>query len=544
MVSSFGRTDIRRALPNSWASFGTYTSAAKMMHLRGSIVEYFYEPGGPRAYKCGYCKSPDTSRLQGLMAYKMTCQDYQTLVDRGFQRSGKFVYRPVMDRTCCPQYVIRTDVRKFRPSKSQRAVLKKLHKYLLHGRELTQTSGSSSGAAMTEEAMVESTSAATNSMDEATTSMDEQPLVKKPGLKKKLAVRPGIGPDPSKPPCRKAKVVRRERKAQKQAAKQLQMETGSSKPLPNCDQEKVPSDLVTNSPMITTEDTKHPVASTEPSGSDKLFAFPLEDLLTVPVATNYAHRFESRLVPCNIRSSEFQSTYQESYSVFKKFQMGVHKEKEEDCQERHFEEFIVDSPLIFEDGCEGMPCGYGSYHQQYLLDGKIFAVGVLDILPKGVLCEYLYYDPEYRFIAPGVYTALQEIAFTQQFYRHNPAMQYYYMGFYVQSCPKMNYKRKYSASYLLCPETHQYISLEECVPKLLVSEYSRLADNDTPNVIGQFSDSDLNDLPVFTMDMMKMSYGAYKTMYGDRSQELVEEYAELIGLEVASRTKLLLGRMF
>ena len=542
-----------------------------MMYLQGSFVEYFYEPGGPRPYKCGYCKSQETSRLQGLMAYKMTCRDYQTLVDRGFQRSGKFVYRPVMNQTCCPQYVIRTDVRKFRTSKSQRGVVKKVNRYLLHGKEKDLLSGPPSDAATAEDTTTESKLTLTESMD-------EQPLSKKPSLKKRSVVRRGTGPDPTKPPCRKAKLIRRERRARKQAAKQLKMETETTvhgKTVPDCNQVTALPDQHTSSATIypnPTACTESPAASTEPPPSEssklssteppppessklssteppppppessKLFEQDLEETLAVPDAKSYAHRIETRLVPCITSSPKFRETYGESYTVFKKFQMVIHKEKEEDCQERHFEEFIVESPLILEDSCEGMPCGYGSYHQQYLLDGKIFAVGVLDILPKGVLCEYLYYDPDYRFIAPGVYTALQEICFTQQFYRHNPTMQYYYMGFYVQSCPKMNYKSRYSASYLLCPETYQYIPLERCVPKLLVSEYSRLADVDIPDVSDQFSGDDLNNLPVFTMEMKNMSYSTYRSTYGERNWGLIEEYVTLVGLEVALRAKLFLGR--
>lgn len=34
----------------------------------------------------------------------------------------------------------------------------------------------------------------------------------------------------------------------------------------------------------------------------------------------------------------------------------------------------------------GIPaCGYGSFHQQYRIDGKLVAVGVVDILPRFVL---------------------------------------------------------------------------------------------------------------------------------------------------------------
>ena len=59
----------------------------------------------------------------------------------------------------------------------------------------------------------------------------------------------------------------------------------------------------------------------------------------------------------------------------------------------------------------GPPCGYGSFHQQYWLDGKLIAVGVIDILPKCVSSVYLFYDPDYRNLTLGTYGALRYISF-------------------------------------------------------------------------------------------------------------------------------------
>ena len=187
-----------------------------------------------------------------------------------------------------------------------------------------------------------------------------------------------------------------------------------------------------------------------------------------------------------------------------------------------------------------MPCSFGTYHLQYLLDGKIFAVGVIDVLPKGLLCEYLYYDPEYRFIAPGVYTALHEIAFTQELLQLNPEMRYYYMGFYVQSCPKMNYKSKYNAGYLLCPETYQYVSIAKCVPKLKASPYSRLADDDVPNAKEGCTDEELDRLMMLHQTRLT-TYAGYKHEWGDSILPLLKEYVDVAGIEVASRMTLLVG---
>lgn len=51
------------------------------------------------------------------------------------------------------------------------------------------------------------------------------------------------------------------------------------------------------------------------------------------------------------------------------------------------------------------------------------------------------------------------------------------MGFYIHSCPKMRYKGKYKPSYLLCPETYEWIPIELATPKLDRVKYSRLTDN-------------------------------------------------------------------
>lgn len=55
----------------------------------------------------------------------------------------------------------------------------------------------------------------------------------------------------------------------------------------------------------------------------------------------------------------------------------------------------------------GPMCGYGSFHQQYWLDGKMIAVGVIDILPKCVSSVYFFYDPQYMNLTLGAYGAMR-----------------------------------------------------------------------------------------------------------------------------------------
>lgn len=59
---------------------------------------------------------------------------------------------------------------------------------------------------------------------------------------------------------------------------------------------------------------------------------------------------------------------------------------------------------------DGPEVGYGSFHQQYWLDGCIVAVGVIDILPTCVSSVYLYYHPDFASLSLGSYAALRSAA--------------------------------------------------------------------------------------------------------------------------------------
>lgn len=89
----------------------------------------------------------------------------------------------------------------------------------------------------------------------------------------------------------------------------------------------------------------------------------------------------------------------------------------------------------------------GSYHQCYRVDGKLVAVGVLDLLPHAVSSVYLFYDPDWQEWDWGKISALREIALVME-----GGYEYYYMGYYIHSCIKMRYKGRFEPSYLLDPE--------------------------------------------------------------------------------------------
>ncbi|KAF9151525.1 Arginyl-tRNA--protein transferase 1, partial [Actinomortierella ambigua] len=105
---------------------------------------------------------------------------------------------------------------------------------------------------------------------------------------------------------------------------------------------------------------------------------------------------------------------------------------------------------------------------------KLIAVSVIDILPSCVSAVYFFYDPTYSVLSLGKYSAQREIALVQELHQ-NPeyaSLQYYYMGFYIFTCPKMSYKAQYEPSLLLDPETYTWVDFEKCKKILGDKRYS------------------------------------------------------------------------
>ncbi|XP_053306228.1 arginyl-tRNA--protein transferase 1 isoform X2 [Spea bombifrons] len=497
-----------------------------------SILEYL---GGEDGNRCGYCKSESGNISHGMWAHSLTVQDYQDLIDRGWRRSGKYVYKPLMCQTCCPQYTIRLAALNFEPSKSHKKVLKKVWKFLETGKVTHSTSDGSVGEPMDSQAdspiscnisMREKSELSGDELKPLSAELEESE--KEPGEKQiepqgdsssagrkadclqsanveafnHSAPKPGIGADANKPPCRKAKDIRKERRLQKLLLQQSETSGG-------------PQDA--------------PVTSKPKANCGKS----LEEFISGSRPEAAAHNLEVRLVRSSPPSSQFKASFQESYQVYKRYQMTIHQDPPDKPSISQFSRFLCDSPLEPETCPDGPSCGYGSFHQQYWLDGKIIAVGVIDILPHCVSSVYLYYDPDYSFLSPGVYSALREIEFTRDLHKKAADLCYYYMGFYIHTCPKMRYKGQYKPSYLLCPETYAWMSIENGVPLLERSKYSRLNSN------AREGDKDvLTELGRVRILHKRtvMPYSIYKKRRkGPSDEATVKQYAGLVGQTCAER---------
>ncbi|XP_029650750.1 arginyl-tRNA--protein transferase 1 isoform X2 [Octopus sinensis] len=467
-----------------------------------SIVEYFAEH---EKYHCGYCNSPDTNYSHGMWAHYLTVQDYQDLINRGWRRSGKYCYKPTMNQTCCPSYAVRCHAINFKISSSQKKVIKRVNRFLINGIRPQ--------AAKKEEDeegnnCMESDPGGSSQDLKETCSSSKPSATPKDSHPPKQMPKPGLGANPNKPLLRKAKVIRMEIKKQKLS----QRENSQSKDTPTSNESsrgKLPSKNQ-NQPKT------------------------LEELLDEPAQQpNVAHKLEIKLVLTSPASTEFKYSYEDSYNIFKQYQMTIHKEKASSCTKRDFGDFLVNSPFeVHRDLPGGPPNGYGSFHQQYILDGKMIAVGVIDVLPNCLSSVYFYYDPEYSFLSLGTYSALREIALVRSLYKIQPNIEYYYMGYYIHSCPKMRYKGQYFPSTLLCPETYHWFPIEKCLPKLNEKKYCRFSD---PDEVDENGNVDPNRVLILH-EQQEMSFEMYHQLKPEANDEnQVMEYANFVGKSCAQR---------
>ncbi|KAK9319276.1 arginine-tRNA-protein transferase [Lipomyces orientalis] len=81
--------------------------------------------------RCGYCHRSCGSSVFGFTSVSLTVDLYQLLMDRGFRRSGTFLYKPDLLNSCCPQYTIRVTASVFRPSKEHRQAINRFNRFIL-----------------------------------------------------------------------------------------------------------------------------------------------------------------------------------------------------------------------------------------------------------------------------------------------------------------------------------------------------------------------------------------------------------------------------
>lgn len=498
-----------------------------------SLVEYH----DVQSSICGYCKSTSRPSIaHGFLAYNLRVDDYQDLLDRGWRRSGKLLYKPEMERTCCPSYTIRLKVDAFVPTKEQKRVQRRIQRYLDGTYDGSRTVGNiqkednvnsrrSSSSMENMFATIEvpeisaSSKASCNTGNSKTAEVDGTAKIISSKIDDAVKVCVEIGELPADIifPRAAVKIVAADMKKKlKGVCRDLEYTSSVSFQIAaivkrKCHHEETSLGV---SPIVIAEKLASKLEMSEgllglhvkacnghlnfmslngPENSVQNShgeAFPVKecDILSTRKTggdckrdkaldnnKNHQHH-EKHKLEIRMKRSVFD---REEFALYKKYQMRVHNDKPEEVHRSSYIRFLVETPLIFvPPGNDNLtpPCGFGSFHQQYLIDGKLVAVGVVDILPRCLSSKYMFWDPDLAFLSLGKYSALEEIKWVEEAQKHCPTLQYYYLGYYIHSCPKMRYKAAYHPSELLCPVRYQWIPFQVAKPVLDKTAYACLSD--------------------------------------------------------------------
>lgn len=115
----------------------------------------------------------------------------------------------------------------------------------------------------------------------------------------------------------------------------------------------------------------------------------------------------------------------EKYEMYVRYQTGWHNGSMNDGREG-FEAFLYESPVQTLEF---------TYRDR---SGTLLAVGICDVCPRSLSSVYFYFDPDHARRGLGTFGVLSEIDFARQ--RRIP---YYYLGYWVDGCPTMQYKSSY-----------------------------------------------------------------------------------------------------
>ncbi|XP_047316079.1 arginyl-tRNA--protein transferase 2-like [Impatiens glandulifera] len=469
---------------------------------------------GRRRNSCGYCKSGGNSSIShGLWANSLTVDDYQALLDRGWRRSGCFLYKPEMERTCCPSYTIRLKADEFVPLKEHLRVSKKMQRFLDGTVDMTKKDMS------VDERSTRKGSCSNMPMEGKCLATEKTSQINPGGqnevegcilhLSKQidsavLAFSQNVDlPCDIKLPKASVRIILpAKRKTLVQGSEDLLFSSNIAfqvaatlrhvqKDVQSADiiADKLAisvGQLVENSSLLVRSSRGH-LNFYSPNNillreaverdvvSKKSHTGPVDKGICSNTLPGCTHNKRKKL-EIELKRSTFDP---EEFALYKRYQIKVHNDTPDKVTESSYSRFLVDTPLIFVpskgDGVVP-PCGFGSFHQQYRIDGKLVAVGVIDILPKCLSSKYLFWDPDLAFLSLGKYSALQEISWVKTNHLFCHSLEYYYLGYYIHSCSKMRYKASYSPSELLCPLRYEWVLFNIARPLLDKKSYVVLSD--------------------------------------------------------------------
>ncbi|TNV81169.1 hypothetical protein FGO68_gene6895 [Halteria grandinella] len=439
--------------------------------------------------RCGYCKNTRHG-VTGLNQYecffistKMRIDDYEKLQQYGFTRSGNYFYKKHVQKGCCEIYQYRVDTEQYAPNAQQRKAMKRFYRYLMEGRR--EGGVQQVCAASIKECAVDSKE---EKKEERQVEIELKGWLERQGVAN----------------WSKIKVQNNGRKYEWQRTNVVQIVKQQSmveKCVEYLQSLRLEVKIEGNFLLI-----KSQFQQDQPLPKKSIHLQQVEERKeeiiphdNFPLDPNYFTHYVKSFIPFETKGKKPKHKYtiemhrckytEELEELSTKYEIAVHQRQETG---RDFVQgFLCDNPLynpdnveeakipsypshivgidghrVFKD--EGIYPGVGGYHMYHRIDGKLIAVGYVDITSQSFDSGYFIYDPDYRFLNIGVVGAIIEIEYMrlvrQQF---NPNLRYYVLGDLNIACSKVNYKLNYQpGGEILCPTTLQWIPVDKALPTI------------------------------------------------------------------------------
>lgn len=433
----------------------------------GELCTCILRDMGTVSTSCGYCERGQ-SKAHHVEIWNMDPKHYQMLLDRGWRRCGMWMYQPVLHASCCRTVAMRVRAEDWKPSKELKKCVRRMESFL-SGKRGTET--------YPPRIPIQAVNHRTEEIQEECEAALEQAW-------KRCDVHENVDADPQ--------TNWKVREPSKRASATYHMDLFCNAALPmaarlkkrgiNIEAQTIAMDVVKN---LQREGTPIEKAHAQggfiniylknqtgmrkeeegrPRKMNRIAQPAGRDAAEEKKATQQKHKLGISIIPASFE--------EESYELFFLYQTKVHKQAPSTVSRSHYFDFLVRTPFRLsgsksaskEGGHESLHTegdAYGTFHHQYRIDGKLVAVGVVDILPECLSSKYLFWHPDYHDLSLGKYSAIREIQWVAKAQTTHPRLQFYYPGYYLPSCPKMAYKAVYQPAELLCPVTYRWIPFRD-----------------------------------------------------------------------------------
>ncbi|GMI00966.1 hypothetical protein TrVE_jg1745 [Triparma verrucosa] len=488
------------------------------------VTKNVVTPCGSGKSKCGYCSgsrsrrsskgsskdsskdsnSTSSSHSYGFLSYGLSLTPllYVSLLNRGFRRSGHYLYKPTNSTTCCPQHCIRLSVPEWTPRKSERKCANKFKRYLQNAPPQSPTPKGDDDDSHVREALIAYITSSLTSSGIPSSKLTSIPLKKK-------------------------------------------SPTSYSSSVLNSLKRSTPVDFVTSSSFPSFSFSSYKIIRVSVSnGFINISITPPVDCTPPPPLPPPPSKLTYKLLPSFLSSMDpsvhplycsYQSSVHSDPNPYRKSQSDVEDSKVS------FDRFLVHNPFSdaendyengmpreFEEGEIGTKPNDGCYHLHYVVDGRLVMVSVLDILGDVMSSVYCFYDKELSdTLNLGKLSVVKEVEMCKEW-----GIGWYYLGFYIESCGKMRYKGEYGRSYVRWKGG--WLEFNEEGKKKMKDNESEFWEGEDAPINPSTLSSIANDIPIklsTSEDTVRLSH------LNPRGREIVrpilEEFVEKVGEEIA-----------